>query len=245
MHTYQASFVLRHHKDLSYYANAHAAYEIIAVTDGCLFVCVNGTDICVKSGQAVFLPPYFAHSFRTEVGSVCHIWEFSSSLVPEKLPDDIILFPISCDTSEFFYRAENTDSILAQKAAIYRILSMMGGKSTKKYSLPLNDVCLGAVKFIAENFAQPITMRDAAKHLCVNYSYLSRAFKECEGLSFTECLNGTRLNHAASLLCQTNMTVTDIALSCGFGSVRNFNRLFAARLQCSPYEFRKTQVSSI
>ena len=119
----------------------------------------------------------------------------------------------------------------------------MGSENIKRYSIPPNDICASAVKFIAEKYAEPITLKDAAEHLCVNYSYLSRIFKEREGLSFTECLNGTRLNHATTLLCHTNITITEIALSCGFGSVRNFNRLFSQKIQGSPYDFRKKYTS--
>ena len=148
------------------------------------------------------------------------------------------MFAIPEDTSEFFYHTESSDGVIACKATVYRILSMMDKKIIKRYSLPMDDIVSGVIRFITENFSDPITLKDVSKHLSVNYSYLSRIFKKYQGMSFTECLNGTRLSRAIALLEETNMTVTDIALSCGFGSTRNFNRVFALKMQCSPHDFR-------
>ncbi|MBQ8741759.1 MAG: helix-turn-helix transcriptional regulator [Clostridia bacterium] len=225
--------------DLSFYAHAHAEFEIIAVTDGCLTVCVNQTKIFVESGNALFLPSYYIHSFETQKHSLCHIWEFSSRLVFEKLPSEVVMFPIPEDTSEFFYHTESSDGVIACKATVYRILSMMDKEIIKRYSLQMDDIISGAIRFITENFSDPITLQDVSNHLNVNYSYLSRMFKKYQGMSFTECLNATRLSRAVALLEETNMTVTDIALSCGFGSTRNFNRIFASKMRCSPRDFRK------
>lgn len=242
MENYSASFRLKHHTNLCFYANTHSQYEIVSVSEGCLTISAGRQDISLTEGQAIFLPPYCVHSFESVQNSVCHIWEFSPNLIPEKLPDDIVLFNLCPNTEEFFYKTENTDSVFAHKAAIYYIISQMKETAkAEKYYHPAEDICTGAVKYIAENFTSAVTLYSAAEHLCVNYSYLSRVFKQKHGISFTECLNGTRINCAITLLCTGNMTVTDIALSCGFGSVRNFNRIFTAKTGHSPLEFRKNQ----
>lgn len=235
------SFQLRHFKNLWFFHNTHANYEVVWVTKGCLVVCVNGKDIPVRSGQAIFLPPYFVHAFRTDDSSESHIFEFTAELVTEKLPNDIVLFELSDKADKILHKVKNKDNIFAHKAAVYHILSVMNNDYVKKLPTSSGDVCLEAVKFIADNYSQPITLRDAANHLCVNYSHLSRSFKKCIGLSFTDCLNGTRLNRAAGLLARTGTSITDISLICGFGSVRNFNRIFLKNFDCSPYEFRKKQ----
>ena len=239
MYNTSLNFRIQNCKNLNFQPNTHAEYEIIYVVEGCLLVCVNGNDIPIYPGQAIFLPPYFVHAFKTEESSECYIWEFDSTLIPEHLPDDIILFPLQKTPDNIVFNVQNQDNIFVHKAVIYQLLSLIDKEDSKKYTPQSADLCLEAIKFIAENFQQPITLQDAAKHLCVNYSYLSRVFKEFQCLSFTECLNGTRLNHATTLLCETNMSVTDIALCSGFGSVRNFNRLFSKKMHCSPYELRK------
>ena len=238
MYSTSHNFRVQNCQNLTYHPNTHAEYEIISVVDGCMSVCVNGSDIPIHPGQAIFLPPYFVHAFKTDTTSECYIWEFDSTLVPEQLPDDIILFSLPQNPDNIIFNVQNQDNIFVQKAAIYQLLLYTNNEDAKKYAPQSANLCLDAIKFIAENFQQQITLKDAAKHLCVNYSYLSRVFKECQSLSFTECLNGTRLNYAITLLCETNMSITEIALSSGFGSVRNFNRLFVKKMNFSPYVFR-------
>lgn len=236
---YTKSCILQKHDNLNFQYHTHLKYEIVSVTCGSLYVYVNGKKITVNSGQALYIPPYFVHGFETKTNSKTFIYEFDSVFVHEKLPSDIILFSLREDIIPLYYDADNSDNIFFHKALIYRILSAMTTEQEKKYTLATDSLCLGATKFIAEKFSEPITLKDAARHLNVNYAYLSRVFKKNGGLSFTECLNSTRINHATALLSQADMSVTDIALCCGFGSVRNFNRLFLSRMNCTPLQFKK------
>lgn len=239
MNNCSIDFRLRHHMNLNFFYNTHIEYEIVWITKGCLYVIVNGNDIPVNAGQAIFLPPYFVHAFRTDDTSESHVCEFTSALIPEKLPNEVVLFNVPVNIDNILYKVKNKDNVFTHKAALYYLLSAMSKNVVEKLRVSSDDTCLETLKFIAENFSQPITLCDAAKHLCVNYSHLSRIFKERIGLSFTECLNGTRLNHANSMLIRTNKSVTEVALACGFGSVRNFNRIFTAKFKCSPVELRK------
>ncbi len=239
-----ADFRLNYHNDLCFFYNTHVEYEIVWVTEGCLIACVNGNDIPLNKGQTIFLPPYFTHAFRTDDNSKCYILEFSSALVPEKLPNDIVLFHIPDDTDKIIHKEQNEGDIFMKKALVYRLLSNMLSDKTEVRTLTVNDICLDAVRFIVDNYSQSITLHDVADSLSVNYSYLSRIFKECMGFSFTDCLNGTRLNSANGMLSSTSKTITEIALDCGFGSVRNFNRIFIDKFKCSPSEFRKMHSST-
>lgn len=231
-------FNAQSYHNLQYHRHSHKNSEIMIVTAGCIQVGTSDETVAVTSGQGVFIPPYYIHSYESTEDSSCHIWEFSSILIPEKICNDLVLFEFPFNGNDCIFSISDMDNIFAKKAAIYRIASIISSAPKKLYVNDSHSICSRTIQFIADNFDKPITLRDAAKHCAVNYSYLSRVFAEEEGISFTECLNGTRLNNAVFLLLRTERTITDIAYACGFGSIRNFNRIFCDKMNCTPIEFR-------
>ena len=73
------------------------------------------------------------------------------------------------------------------------------------------------------------------------YSALELNLPDVEetGKTFVEYLNGIRTSHAKNLLLTTNISVTDIAYECGFGSIRTLNREFLKKYGCSLTEYKK------
>ena len=51
-------------------------------------------------------------------------------------------------------------------------------------------------------------------------------------------MNGVRLNYAASILENTNESITTLSLEAGFESQRTFNRVFKERYKMTPREYR-------
>lgn len=99
-----------------------------------------------------------------------------------------------------------------------------------------------ALEYIAEHYAQPITLADVAEVINYTPSYVSTLFVSCAGVNFKTYLDNFRIKKAADLLCSTHLTVTDIALQCGFENVRTFNNVFRRITGQSPSQLRKTNV---
>ncbi|MDO5310899.1 MAG: AraC family transcriptional regulator, partial [Clostridia bacterium] len=72
-----------------------------------------------------------------------------------------------------------------------------------------------------------------------SYEHVSRSIKKYYGTTLTEYINTLRLNYAANLLTNTNYTLTDIYLECGFNSPSYFSSSFKNHYGLSPYEYRK------
>lgn len=64
-------------------------------------------------------------------------------------------------------------------------------------------------------------------------------FRDTLGITFNTFINNIRLEKAKLMLKKNDMTVTEIAFECGFGSIRSMNRIFLKQLGCSPTEYRK------
>ncbi|MDE7275901.1 MAG: AraC family transcriptional regulator, partial [Lachnospiraceae bacterium] len=66
----------------------------------------------------------------------------------------------------------------------------------------------------------------------------SRLFKQFSGVSCYEYLTQKRINHAETLLIEPNISITEVAMRSGFGSLSTFNRIFKAAKHCTPSEYK-------
>lgn len=82
------------------------------------------------------------------------------------------------------------------------------------------------------------SLTDLAAALGVSDRHLRRSFLAEYGVSPVQFLQTKRLLLAKGLLTDTNLAVTHVAMSAGFGSIRRFNDLFKSRYRLSPGRFR-------
>lgn len=96
-----------------------------------------------------------------------------------------------------------------------------------------------ALQYVDENYAQGISMADAAGHCNMPYTAFSRFFSRYLGRGFAEYLLLTRLKKAAMLLAETDKSVTDIAMETGFSTTSYFIQRFKEYQGMTPKRFRK------
>lgn len=91
------------------------------------------------------------------------------------------------------------------------------------------------------HFTELSVSRDSlASALGTNRTYIANAVKKCTELTVNEYVNLLRLEYARGLLLsQPDDSILTISENSGFGSVRNFNRLFAVKYGISPMEYRR------
>jgi len=104
-----------------------------------------------------------------------------------------------------------------------------------------NDPIERVLKYMRRNHSQRITLEDICKHFGYSRSYVSHAFRKRVGKSFRESLNEMRLEDAKSLLKYSSLTVTEIALSVGFGDSTYFSSVFKSYVGMTPSEYRKNK----
>jgi AraC family transcriptional regulator of adaptative response / DNA-3-methyladenine glycosylase II len=84
-----------------------------------------------------------------------------------------------------------------------------------------------------------VRMPDLAARLGVTERHLRRVFAQAHGVSPIDYLTTQRLLQAKQLLTDTDLPVTEVALACGFGSLRRFNAVFAEQVRLKPTELRR------
>ena len=97
--------------------------------------------------------------------------------------------------------------------------------------------------YINESYAEQLTLESVSRRFGVSRYYFSRLFKDYSQYTFAEYLNICRVKAAERLLCDPELSVTDIAFRCGFGSVSSFSRVFRSLRFCSPSEYRRMRIS--
>lgn len=126
--------------------------------------------------------------------------------------------------------------LLRFKASIYSLLS--GCEIGENVGDGDDDAVSRLLYWLGEHFTEEIDLSDAASALGYSKNYLSHKIKSLSGLSFPEFLTNLRIDRARELL-KKGETVLDAALDSGFGSERNFYRVFKNYTGMTPREYSK------
>lgn len=94
------------------------------------------------------------------------------------------------------------------------------------------------LRYVNQHYREPLTRSEIARAVGYNESYISHLFAQGLGTTLKDYITSLRLKDARQLLTQTDMTVSQISLLLGFGSIRSFNRAFAQEFHRSPSAYR-------
>ena len=95
------------------------------------------------------------------------------------------------------------------------------------------------IRLIHKQYADDLNARMCAAQASMSYSYFSRCFKNVTGKTFKEYLNMVRINHAQRLLATTTLSVTQIALECGYNNISYFIAVYKSLKGETPLSSRR------
>ncbi len=101
-----------------------------------------------------------------------------------------------------------------------------------------------SMEYICTHIDKQLTLEDIAAKACMSRTYYCSVFKALNGITPWEYVNIKRIDLARSLLCDTDLTIYEIALKCGFHNSTNFNRIFKKITLLTPQQYRSANVSS-
>lgn len=102
----------------------------------------------------------------------------------------------------------------------------------------MNGHISAIIDYLNTHYTESISLRSVAERFSLSESYLSRTFKEATRFGFVEYINSLRVTKSCRLLSGSKMPITEIALSCGFGSITQFGRCFKELTGKSPKKWR-------
>lgn len=97
----------------------------------------------------------------------------------------------------------------------------------------------GALRLIEDGLLDQAPMAVLAERVGVSERHLRRLFADTLGASPAQVAATRRLLFAKQLLGETGLSVTEVALASGYGSVRRFNSAFLSAYAMPPRELRR------
>ena len=105
-----------------------------------------------------------------------------------------------------------------------------------------HSVVSEAVDFMRQHYMDPLTVDQIADHCCLSTPHFHKVFYASVHMTPNSYLTKVRLSHAKLLLSSTNMSISEIAMRCGFNSQAYFSDRFKKAFAISPREYRDTSV---
>ncbi len=237
----------------------HDFYEFEIVMDGPVQNQINGESETLERGAFYCLSPDTIHKVERcrEKAMIYNISVFLPDAPPAVrealsrfsfpsrgvLPEEkLALLSVLYDA--LFSDARGNVAWEREKVAalVTYMLLELAGKVTSRFvgtERRGNAYIQAATAAIREEYAQDLHLGDVAERVGVSAGYLSTLFSSALGTSFKEYLSAIRISHAMNLLATSDMSVTEIAFFCGFGSFSNFERVFSRIGGMTPTEYRR------
>ena len=95
------------------------------------------------------------------------------------------------------------------------------------------------IDYVEANLAGNPSIADLAREANLSPSHFAQAFRETLRMAPHQWLLHRRVENAKSLLRDTDMTIADIAASCGFYDQSHLSRVFTRTQGCSPSHWRR------
>ncbi|CUJ95071.1 Carnitine catabolism transcriptional activator [Shimia thalassica] len=101
------------------------------------------------------------------------------------------------------------------------------------------------IQMMEANIEEPISPSILAKDVGMSTRQLERLFRRYLNRSPKRYYMELRLQKARNLLMQTDMSVINVALACGFASPSHFSKCYRAHYDTTPYRERGTQAARL
>lgn len=241
----------------SYPAHVHDTFiEFEIVHKGHMYQVINGNKYELKAGSIAILKPTDCHSLEWSPDAEIITVHFLPGIISKELLYSIMQYKdnIVCTFSEndtgnilnssrqLFEEYEKTQPFyeniiknLIETICYTTLRNLKSISIREKHLTPMQK----AVMYLQTTFMNNPSLDEVARYVHLNPSYFSRVFKEERGITYSKYLISLKLKYAKKLLCETNMTITDICFNSGFGSLSNFSKYFKATFEMSPNEMRK------
>lgn len=245
----------------------HIPLEIIMPTKSDYHVACSKTSFCLKEGDILIINPGVVHSmeappigerliFQADVTLLYGMRELETTLsfiapalliTAEESPSAHVRIRqlLLSIKEEYFAEASLSEASIYSK--LIEIFVLIGrncspnahcfhhkNSKQREYTERFLFIC----NYINEHCGEDLTLDEISDLSGFSKYHFSRLFKQFTNVSFYRYLNNKRIAYAENLLMNDELTITEIALQCGFSSLSSFIRMFKIVKNCTPTEFK-------
>ena len=254
--------------DLQIPLHSQASWELSCIITGEGTRLLSDVSEAFAEGEAVMIPPgvqhcwYFNKDKTDNDGNIENITIFFNG---DFLNNIALCFPEFADHIKHMLDAQNAIVFSGEvRERIFSLMLRMREESAEKRVLTFMEILLiisedrtgrivvnkksrskGEVRmsqirsFVNCNFAREISIEEVTSHVGMNKSAFCTFIKKETGMTFTNYVNETRLNHAAAALKESDFHISEIGASVGLTDTPYFCRLFKKKYGMTPTEFRR------
>ena len=178
---------------------------------------------------------FFSEDLVDALGGRHEIWKVGAT---QPLPELMVLGELAQTAAD-----GNSDLGLDEIGQILagRFVDVVSGKARKPATPTARDRrrAVEAALWIDANSHEEVDLEQAARQAGLSPFHFLRLFSAVLGVTPHQYLVRSRLRHAARLLTEDDIAVTDVAYDVGFGDLSNFVRTFHRAAGVSPTKFRQ------
>ena len=133
------------------------------------------------------------------------------------------------------------DPLVADALGRYLVAAIrrVGNKEPPRGSSPFSRrLARSAEEYLWAHYARPLSVAEVAAAVGASPAHLHRCFRAHTGTSVVAFAHQLRLERAAELLRETDLSVLEVACAVGFGSQSHLSGLFSRRFGCPPGRYR-------
>lgn len=109
--------------------------------------------------------------------------------------------------------------------------------------LDRNEQLVQKIKtYIRDHISESLTLTTISRIVNYNEAYISRLFKQINGMGISEYISLERINKAKDLLVTTSDSMQNIAAATGFDTAQYFSLVFKKTTGVSPSEYRRSHM---
>lgn len=94
------------------------------------------------------------------------------------------------------------------------------------------------IKYMENNLSLPLTLNELSEKFHLSKQWLINKFKKYTNKTPMEYLTMLRINHSKDLLMNSNISIGEIALQCGYDNVYYFSNTFKKHTGISPLKYK-------
>ncbi|MDP3444161.1 MAG: response regulator, partial [Ignavibacteria bacterium] len=129
---------------------------------------------------------------------------------------------------------ESIEEMIQQIIPIFKKVIMDITVPKDKTSLDIIDI----KQFIDQHYMYPISLDDVSEMFYLSKEHVSRLFRKAYQQSVTQYILKKKMEHAADLICTSQLNYREIAFLTGFEDISYFYKQFKKHFQCTPGEYK-------
>jgi AraC-like DNA-binding protein len=245
----------------------HPEYEIIRILKGSFQMVIDSRQITAEKGDILFISGGTLHGGVPEACTYeCIVFDMKLLLGNNKIcsrqiqqlirHEITITLKILSEQAELIKAAGDLFTALGEKkpgyefmtqGTLFHLLGIIFGMGAYQVNESKSTVSSQQIirfkdvlNYIEEHYTESISLEDMARVAGLSPRYFCRFFRKMTQCTPTEYLNYYRIECACEQLTEVPVSITDVALSCGFNDISYFIKAFHKAKGITPKQYKES-----